>query len=270
MSTVNDPSKGQGPFVRRKEIAGLVAAALQGRTQNGKGVPKDEGFVRNETEEEHDEFSVFEIGDPLISPDDDEDGFSFGETLFEAIEVSSDGVERICVIQTPASDDDTLVRAVFAGVTRVRLTGPSGQTHARPVAEEYTLEAASSGPCVILHDPGPEEEERVAIVRIGGGGSSGGGGSISINGCQCGDCLDAGSIDSSECSALGSLEAPNNMKWPAPPGAEDEFGPTISLIHDAGCVWLSDVFTVEGEDYIFKLTINGRSPEETILTLEDA
>lgn len=186
--TFIDPSKGPGIFVRRTEMSGIVAAVLKGR-ESDRDTPlgKDDCWIRNETGAAHAEFSVFKVGASIIGPDVDEDDYKLGDTMVEAEEVDEDDCPNIGISQDAVGNDEYLVTARLNGVTRARLTGPAGMNYATSQEGQYTLLASDSGPCVILYDPGPADEERIAIVRIGGGSTSsgGGGGTADVAYCGC-------------------------------------------------------------------------------------
>lgn len=171
--TIKDPSKGRGAFVRRSEISSLVAAAMKGTpSPEETGLGDNEIRLKNATGSNHDIFSVFHVGNSILTPDNNESGYKFGIPTHAGEEIGEDDDSAIAVVQVP-SNDGKMAIARAAGITLVRLTGETGKTHATTREGEHTLEAADSGPCVILYDPGPDGEERIARVRIGGGGGGG-------------------------------------------------------------------------------------------------
>ncbi len=172
--TMKDPSHGRGPFVRRSEMSGLVAEVLKGKSPpSGNSRDKDSGLVKNMTGATRGVFSVCKVGDALITPLNNDSDYRYGDLLFEAEEVDESGLDNICIVQEPMNTGNGLTRARFFGMTRARLVGPPGMTHASPQAAEYTLLAGSDGPCAIVFDPGSDDEEdeeaeRIAIVKING------------------------------------------------------------------------------------------------------
>ena len=159
-------------FVRKTELSGLIAAALKGQDASIlEGLGDSEIRLKNTESAAQPVYSVFHLGNSVLTPTTNESSYKFGQPAIEGEEVSEDDDEAIAVVQKPANVNK-LVPARAAGITRVRLVGDADKTHATTREGEYTLEAADSGPCLILYDPGPGGEERIAWVRIGSGGGS--------------------------------------------------------------------------------------------------
>lgn len=115
-------------------------------------------------------FSVLQLTGPGIDPAENENGY-LSQIAFEGGAVSEDDTQNFGITQQFQSNN-AIGPAAIAGITFARLTGAVDQPNATTVSGENTLAAAASGPCVILFDPGPADEERFALVRIGGGGSA--------------------------------------------------------------------------------------------------
>lgn len=159
-------------FVRKTELSGLIAAALKGQDLSIlEGLGDNEILLKNTTVTAQSIYSVFHVGDSILTPTSNESSYKFGQPALKGEEVSEDDDAAIAVVQKPANVDK-LIPARAAGITRVRLVGDADKTHATTKTGEYTLEAADSGPCLILYDPGPGGSERIALVRIGGGGGA--------------------------------------------------------------------------------------------------
>lgn len=175
--STRDGRRGRGPFVRRSELSSAEPESpLAPRTPNR----ATDCFVRNDTGAERQLFEAVRLSDVLIAPSVNFSHY-WQHDLFSGRDFTEEGDARFAVLQQPA-EDGGIVRAIYAGVTVVRLTGPTGKTHATPVSGAYALDAADSGPATILHDPGPaagyddpydETGERFAKIRIGGGAGPG-------------------------------------------------------------------------------------------------
>jgi len=199
-----NPLHGRGPFVRRSELRSWQNELPSAAPGPGDSL-KDACWIRNQTEDALPVFSVVQIGAAAIGPEDDDAAYQFGDPCFDGDSVAGDATVKIAVVQEPAATDGSLVKAKIAGATRVRLTGEAGKGYASPKAGETTLEAADSGPCVILYDPGPGDGERIAWVRIGGGSGSGGGtGSVDLSACGCGPFIQPGQV---EFAGIGKMPA---------------------------------------------------------------
>lgn len=153
--------------------AGEMANRLPGRGGLSLGPDRDPALVivRNTTGTTVPLYSVLTVKKPSITSASDADRY---RTLmqFDGERVAEDDEQRFAITQTRVANNDIDPLAVAAGVTWVRLVGDTGKRFATTKANTYTLEAADSGPCIILDDPGPSGSERVARVKIG---SSGGG-----------------------------------------------------------------------------------------------
>lgn len=130
--------------------------------------------VRNETGGDREMFEVLHLAGPLIGPADHAAEY-LHHTSFAGDTVTQAGEARVAILQEPCPAG-AIRPAVHAGVSIARLTGPTGTRRGTTVPGEYALAAADAGPFVILHDPGPEEEERFAVVRFDSGGSDDEGG----------------------------------------------------------------------------------------------
>lgn len=169
--STRDGRRGRGPFVRRSELSsGGGDDTLPPRYANR----ATDCFVRNDTGADRQLYEAVRLSDVLIVPAVNLSHY-WQNDLFSGGDFTEEGEARLCVLQQPAAEEG-IVRAVYAGVTVVRLTGPTGKAYATPVAGAYALEAADAGPAIILHDPGPdltyeddETGERFAKIRIGGG-----------------------------------------------------------------------------------------------------
>jgi len=173
MTRIGIPN-GKGPFVRRRELPGILRQLLaESRNEDSSALNSaTHCLVENKTGGERNQFCVLKLGKALITQDDDEDVFQFGDALHAGEAIDEDDIASIYILQEPASTDGTLTIAVHGGVTLARLTGETGKQHATTKEGQYALEASDSGPCSILYDPGPAGQERIARVRIGGSGSS--------------------------------------------------------------------------------------------------
>lgn len=124
--------------------------------------------VSNESGTDLPPFSVLQLTGPAVDPTDDESEY-LNRIAFTGGTVNEDDTDKIAIIQQYLPDGVIDPGAIVSGLTFARLTGDAGQTNATSKAGQTTLEAATSGPCVILYDPGPAGEERTACVKIGGG-----------------------------------------------------------------------------------------------------
>lgn len=143
-------------------------ASLEGKMKSASRV-----MVSNETGGNLPAFSVLEITSSAIDPDVNEDEY-LNCLALTGDTVSEDGTDKIGITQQYLTDGEIDPNTVLSGVSYARLTGDTGQDYAKPIDGETALQASSSGPCVILFDPGPAYEERTAIVRVGTGSSADG------------------------------------------------------------------------------------------------
>lgn len=192
--------KGRGPFVRRDEIAAIVAdLSRSGVEVSTESLRDGEAWIRNDTGSDLEAYSVVKLGNSIKTPGNNEAGYKYGDPAFVGEEIDEDDTEVFAVVQKPLANGK-IARAVMSGATRVRLVGEADKTHATTKEGADTLEAADSGPCVILYDPGPGDSERIAWVRIGGGG----GGdplteALAVSGaCYCRVCLRYGGVREDE------------------------------------------------------------------------
>lgn len=94
---------------------------------------------------------------------------------------------------------------------------------------------------------------------------------VDIGLCECGGCVESGSI--TDCAAIG--EALNSYRVNMPNADYREaFGNFVVLEWSTGCTWVSDVFTEVdlgdgNHDYTWKMVFTGKSIEEVTITLED-
>ncbi|CAK9099169.1 Tape measure protein (TMP), partial [Durusdinium trenchii] len=121
--------------------------------------------VKNASGDDRRTFEVLQIRETIFAAEDNEAAYQH-QFAFVGEEVDQDDTPRVVILQTPAAED-AIRPARYAGVSQVRLTGPVGKPAAGPRSGAYALEAADAGPFTILHDPGPSDEERCAIVRFG-------------------------------------------------------------------------------------------------------
>lgn len=229
-STQRDGRQGKGPFVRRSEVATasgrIVDVAAQPLARH------TECMVRNGTGADRDRYQVLKIADVLTEPAASE-GHYLQHDYFAGITVDQADEDRICVLQETAADGQ-IRRAVMAGVTVVRLTGAIGKNYATIAVDSHVLVAADEGPCVILYDPGPEDEERFAKVRIDGAGGSNTG-VIGVGACGC-QFITVGSVD---CLGEGDSAAKYVVYGlGALLGADYD---AIELSFDSDCTWISDL-----------------------------
>ena len=143
---------------------------IQSQIANATRVP-----VSNESGVAVPEFSVLELTGSIADPATNENEF-LNQIAFVGDAVTSTDTNKFAITQQYLPDQVIDSNAIVAGVTFARLTGATEQTNATPTSGQSTLETGSSGPCVILYDPGIDTSERFGIVRIGGGGSSSSGG----------------------------------------------------------------------------------------------
>lgn len=112
-------------------------------------------------------FSVVQLIGPAIDPEANEDEY-LNMLAFSGGVVSKNDTEQFAIIQQFLDHNAIDSRAIVSGACYVRVTGDAGQTNATTKSGQETLETGSSGPCIILYDPGPSGQERIAAVRIGG------------------------------------------------------------------------------------------------------
>lgn len=130
--------------------------------------------VKNETGEDLTRFSVLGLGDPIFTPDDDEDAFlrevTFRGHIPEA--VTDDG--RFCILLEPALAG-RVVKAYLAGVCIAWVDVVSTGHKCADVVDGDTgkLQSADSGNTQILWKQTTETGEQWAVIRMGGGGSAG-------------------------------------------------------------------------------------------------
>ncbi len=221
MTKFNDVTKGKGKWVTRAEMASVIASLQAGNVSVAEAAD-DDPLVKNSTGEDLESYSVLKVSSSVMTPDNNANGYKYGPLRLVGDEVSEDDESAIVITQAPANDGK-FVRAKASGETKVRLTGPLGgpdtdNKHATTKEGAYTLEASDSGPCVILYDPGPEDEERIAIVRIGGGSTSSGGDEEEVVG-NCGPCGPLNTIGAVEVPGVGRLST--GVEWGHPiPGGE--------------------------------------------------
>ena len=139
---------------------GTLAGSQQGRSANG--IP-----VSNETGTDLPAFSVIQLGGPAVDPEVNEDEY-LNKLAFSGETVTDGDTEKFAITQLYLPDGVIDANATVSGVCFARVTGDAGQTNATTKSGQDTLETGSSGPCVILYDPGPSGQERIAAVRIGG------------------------------------------------------------------------------------------------------
>ncbi|WP_437230387.1 hypothetical protein SH661x_001941 [Planctomicrobium sp. SH661] len=174
----------------------------------------DLAMIRNQTGDPLPQYSVVQCTSPVIDPATDEDRYR-SLMAFNGTAIGADDEQRIAITQLRLADGDVDPFGVVSGVTWARLTGPADKTSATTKEDQSTLEASDSGPCVILYDPGPDDEERIALVRIGGGSSSGSsGGGDSTGGCDCSISSEVGAIE------FGDILLPANWSFDDPLGLE--------------------------------------------------
>lgn len=167
--TISTPS-GRGPFVRRTELPGLLRSVQPANgpvSSPGTSLnPATHCLVKNDSGAARDIYAVLKLGNALITNSDNSAAYQHGVPLHSAAQFDEDDQETLCILQEPAANDSSLIRAVYSGVSLVRLIGATGKKCATTRDGATTLEAADSGPCVILYDPGPANVERIARVRI--------------------------------------------------------------------------------------------------------
>src|SRR5690606_10271971 len=119
-------------------------------------------------------FDCVRLANALVDPttDEDHERAYYSRMQFRGELVDEDGISNVAIMQQPA-ENERGAPALFTGISVARLTGDTGKSRATTVNGEVTLEAADDGPFEILHDPGPEGEERFAYVRFGGSGGGG-------------------------------------------------------------------------------------------------
>ncbi|WP_437225999.1 hypothetical protein SH661x_004353 [Planctomicrobium sp. SH661] len=121
--------------------------------------------VRNQTGGDRNLFEVVQLAGPLIGPADNLPEY-LQQTSFNGGPIEEEGEDRVAILQEPCPAG-SIRSAVHAGVSIARLTGKTGKSRATTVPGSYALRSGRTGPFVILHDPGPEDQERYAVVRFG-------------------------------------------------------------------------------------------------------
>lgn len=188
-------NSGKG-LVRRKELNEMFSQLTD--QKRPKISRSTHCFVQNSVGSDLDGFSVVQISGTHRDPESAQD-LSLATTFaLDGVAVSADDETRVAIIQTPLQQS-SIGQAVYAGVSVVRLVGPTGQQYATTKSGDSTLTAAASGPFEILYDEGDTvgSVERYAVVRIGSGtdGTDGTDGTNGQDGnCPCG-CSPIGSID---------------------------------------------------------------------------
>ncbi len=129
--------------------------------------------VQNTTGGDLEAYSTVMVSTPAIDPTIEagayEDAYKHRIALVGE-EVDTDDIENIAITQIALDDNAVDGSALLAGVTFARMNGPASKAKATTKNNDTYLTAADSGPCIIIYDPGPANEERIAVVRIGGGG----------------------------------------------------------------------------------------------------
>ena len=131
------------------------------------GSPMDSGRtrVRNQTGADCRRYEVLRIGNPLFGPSDNLLEY-LNHTSFAGLAIEADDEDRVAILQEPCPQD-AIREAIHSGVSIVWLTGETGLRRATTRANAYVLEASEHGPFTVLHDPGPANQERLAVVRFG-------------------------------------------------------------------------------------------------------
>jgi len=138
---------------------------------------------------------------------------------------------RVAILQQPA-EQGQIVKAIYAGVTPVLITGDRGKGFATTRSGLTTLVTADSGPFEVLYDFGDvlnSNEERYAVVRFG---SAGGGADIvlfEITGFAYGQECEA-------CNATVIME-----------GCNTNAGDSIEVSDEAGCFFDVPEEILEGQ-----------------------
>lgn len=149
-----------------------------GRAEVG-GSKRHVGFkVENKTGDALERFYIVEIGDPLITPEDDEDSFPNFQT-FEGIVPT--GTDVPFAILQSAADEDDIVWAIGLGYSWVKVDfTDAAHNFCTPTdTDETMMTSAEAGPAeVIWREPTPDTGEKWAFVRMGGTGGSGGNAAI--------------------------------------------------------------------------------------------
>ena len=155
---------GRGPFVRRQELQQASQAKIAAN-EHSFGQQSPIVAIKNATGEVRLRGECVPLSEPLTT---DLDRFD-NDPLYAAN--GPPELARFAILNRKLEEGDVDPTAIVSGMAFAWLTGDIGKQFAAP-AEDYSLETADQGPVVVIDDPGPSGERRVARVLIVGTSST--------------------------------------------------------------------------------------------------
>lgn len=128
-------------------------------------------YVRNDSENEMEVFSVMSLPDLVFPPNEEEDNFQFRDVIFSAKEYTEEeNIKPLCILQEPL-EPDGVGRALVLGVThgKVEITDTLHQFAVPSPDTPGKLISAETGLIEIMWK-GPETGEQDCILKMGGSG----------------------------------------------------------------------------------------------------
>ena len=178
---MNKVTPGEAVEIRAKTWNSFIDAAnyvqnvqKSGGKPRANTLPAGIIYVKNDSENEMEVFSVMSLPNLVFPPDEEEDNFQFSDVIFSAKEYTEENNEKpLCILQEPL-EPEGVGRALVLGVTHGKVE-VSDIAHNFAVPSPDTpgkLISAESGAIEIMWK-GIEPGEQDCILKMGGSGGAG-------------------------------------------------------------------------------------------------